>query len=144
MGDTFIGIDYGRKRIGFAFGIKSIGIVTPIKNEMSTGVLDKDIDLVLYLAKERNVDGIVVGIPKRYMNYSKEDVDTSLHPAKIFLDKLISSTSMSVYSIDESLTTKQAETRLWELGVKASRRKKSLDAQSACLILERFFDEYGN
>ncbi len=141
MEGSYLGVDYGTKRIGFALGMESFGIVTPLKTEFSTGSLDKDAENILKVAKYHQCKAIVIGVPVREGQGPSSDSDADIHPAKLMLNAL-EGRDMPVFFTNESLSSKQAETRMWEIGIKSSKRKKKLDAHAACIILERFFEEH--
>ena len=46
-----------------------------------------------------------------------------------------------VFTVDESMTSAEAESEMAESGMKAAARKKRLDGEAAARILMRFFEE---
>lgn len=131
-----IGVDWGTKRIGVAVGDTEFKIASTRPFIPASGTLKKDAQAVYDLAKKEGAEAAVVGLPLR-------DDDEPSQIAKIgtkFADQLIE-LGMRVFTINEALSSIEAEDRLKEGGLKAARRKDQRDSQAATVILERFFNE---
>jgi len=109
-------------------------LVIPAGHIMRTK-LAQDLDRLLKIAKDRNAEGIVVGIP-----YDQEgEVGPQAKKAEGFVRALRNKTTMPVYTVDERFTSVEAEGLLREAGQQPSRDKGSVDEAAAVLILRRFF-----
>jgi putative Holliday junction resolvase len=131
-----IALDHGQRRIGVA-ATDALGLMAhPL------GVIDNDGDAsvaaaVREIAAEREAEVLVIGIPI--------NIDGSSGPAakaaRAFADRLAQSTGLPVETVDERLTTLDAEDRLKQAGMRDWReRKRKRDQAAAALILERWLD----
>ena len=130
----FLGVDYGRKRIGLAAG----GIFP-----FGMGVLDaaKGEDFILSQIKqiciEEHVGGIVVGLPVR----SQGEPGTLDEEIRKFAQSLSDETRLPVYLQPEQFSSFDAK-ELLGLGKKMSKRASGeIDETAAILILEQFLLE---
>ena len=127
-----LGVDLGKKRIGLAVMDTEVGLARPLPQISALAALAKDAEQVLGVAKKEQASAVVLGLP---LNGGEE---TRMSSVMRRFGTELESRGLSVFYVDESLTSLQAETSLFESGLKASQRKKRLDSESACLILERF------
>ena len=98
--------------------------------------MNQDVERVLEIAKEKEVEGFVVGIP-----YSLNGgMGRGAQRAKGFSRALQNLTTLPVYSVDERFTSMEAEGLLREAGRQPSREKGAVDEAAAALILQRFLD----
>ena len=128
-------IDYGDVRTGIAVSDMSGSIVGDawVITEKSPEVTA---DTVAAEAKAREVGVIVVGLPKNMNGTLGERAEKSTHFAKI----LESVSSIEVKFWDERLTTVSAHRILDNTGKYGKKRKKTVDAVAAALILEGYLD----
>ena len=99
--------------------------------------LQTDIQRVLASAIERDVQGIVVGIP-----YSLDGSEgTQAKRARRFVRSLEKQTTLAVYTVDERFTSVEAEGMMREAGRQPSRDRGAVDSAAAALILQRFLDQ---
>lgn len=131
-----LGIDLGKVRIGVAVGETESQVSSPRKAIEAIGTLAKDADQVSRLAKDEQIEKIVVGVP-----YNPDDsrMASVCERFAVCLREL----GWEVELIDESSTSFESDTAMLEAGVKASVRAKRVDSESAVRILERFFHEKG-
>ena len=130
-----LGIDHGERRIGAALS-DALGItaspLTVIEHTSDEG----DADTVAALAREQGVGAVVVGVPI--------SMDGSIGPqakrAAYFARLLSGRLDMPVDTIDERLSTKEAERRLAEGGRRRSRRREGVDAAAAAVLLQTYLD----
>lgn len=128
---TFLGIDYGTKRIGLALADSSSRVAKTFKTIYKLSEL-KDI----VPAKEVNV--FVMGLP---LQPDGTEGDTCVK-ARAFAEKLKSEFNLPVYWVDERLTSQRAEKFLRDtLCMRPDKRKNILDAESARIILQMFLDK---
>lgn len=130
-------MDYGEKKLGLAFKEKNRTQADPAGNFKNQG---DTAGKVIALAKEKGVQGIVLGHPvlsggnKSAMTLKVEEfarVLAACLPKKI-----------PVYLTDESFSTDETLARLKLLGKSEGFMKKHKDAYSAVLILERFMERH--
>ena len=130
---TFLGIDYGTKRMGLAWA-DDLGIALPIKAIRGTD-FDACLSELSKEIRERKIEQIVIGYPL-HMDGRKgkrtEEVDQ-------FVKVLKASFALPVHRADERLTSHAAEEALGK-NAKSKKTSKSgkVDATAACLILKDF------
>lgn len=130
-----LGIDHGERRIGAALS-DALGItaspLTVIEHTSDEG----DADTVAALAREQGVGAVVVGVPI--------SMDGSIGPqakrAAYFARLLSGRLDVPVDTIDERLSTREAERRLAEGGRRRSRRREGVDAAAAAVLLQAYLD----
>ena len=128
---TFLGIDYGTKRIGLALGDSVNGVSKAFKTIYKLSEL-KDI------VPAKDVQAFVIGLP---LQPDGTEGDTCIK-ARAFAEKLKAEFNLPIYWVDERLTSQRAENFLRDsLCMRPGKRKKILDAESARVILQMFFDE---
>ena len=127
-----LGVDLGKVRIGIAVMDWDSGIVTPRPPVSAIGTLTKDAALIDELGKREEVEKIVLGLPLE--NGEESKMSTVVRR----FGSILNDFGWEVGYADESLTSYEADTAMLEAGMKASLRKKRLDSEAACGILERF------
>ena len=129
----YLSLDLGNRRIGLATG-GPLGVPVVPVGYVERGTLRNDVDRVLSAAKERDVSGIVVGIPYLLSG----EVGEQARLAQGFIRALRRSSEIPVFTVDERYTSAEAEGLLREAGNQPSRSRGAVDATAAVLILERF------
>ena len=133
-----MGLDYGSKTVGVAISdplcITAQGIETIERKEENK--LRKTLARIEELAKEYEVDRIVLGFPKNMNNTIGDRAEKSLE----FKEMLERRTGLSVIMWDERLTTVEAERTLIESNVRRENRKKYIDKIAAVFILQGYLD----
>ena len=133
-----MGLDYGSKTVGVAISdalcITAQGIETIQRKEENK--LRKTLARIEELAKEYQVDRIVLGFPKNMNNTIGERAEKSLE-LKEMLERR---TGLPVIMWDERLTTVEAERTLIESNVRRENRKKYIDQIAAVFILQGYLD----
>ncbi|HHV97684.1 MAG TPA: Holliday junction resolvase RuvX [Clostridiaceae bacterium] len=136
-----MGIDYGDARIGIAvsdpFGWTAQGLDTIYWKDDPNIPIDK----ICKLVKEYGIKKIIVGYPV--------NMDGSVGERALKTEEFINRLSERVGDVriikwDERLTTVAAHRILSEAGVKASKRKKSIDRIAAVYILQGYLDSLRN
>lgn len=127
-----LGIDYGEKRIGLAWG-DELGVATPLPAavEATPGAR---MEHIARLVKERRVTDFVVGYPYNMdgtVGFKAEEVDA-------FIARLEARFSLPVHRVDERLTSHSVEQGLGLSGKKerALRKTGVVDSGAATLILQ--------
>ena len=128
-----MGIDYGDARTGVAISdllcsIVGSTYVVPSRNTQ------KAIDDIVKLAKENQVGEIVVGLPKNMDG--TEGIRAEL--CREFAGKLQEATGLQVTMWDERRTTVEAHNILSQHNYHGKKRKNTVDAVAASLILEGY------
>ena len=133
-----MGLDYGSKTVGVAISdplkITAQGIETIQRKEENK--LRKTLARIEELAKEYEVEQIVLGFPKNMNNTIGERAEKSLE-LKEMLERR---TDLPVVMWDERLTTVEAERTLIESNVRRENRKKYVDKIAAVFILQNYLD----
>jgi putative Holliday junction resolvase len=136
---TVIGFDFGKKYIGVAVGQEMTGSASPLGSiKANDGIPNWDA-LASYL-KEWQPDLIVVGLP---LNMDGSEQQLTLD-AKKFGQRIAGRFGLKVEYQDERLTTADAKEQLFSRGGYKNLKKDNIDAESARLIIESFFEQsYG-
>lgn len=130
MDSNIIALDVGEQRVGIAVAHITARLPRPLKT-LKRGQNFWD-ELAELLAKE-SAGMIVVGMPR-----SLEGNDTSQTKAtRDFIRTLQEHTDLPVETVDEALTTKQAESELTSRGKHFTRDE--VDALAAVYILNNYF-----
>lgn len=132
---TILGFDFGKKYIGVAVGQEITGSASPLGSiKASEGIPHWD-SLTNYI-KEWQPDFIVVGLP---LNMDGSEQQLTLD-AKKFGNRVSSRYSVKVEFQDERLTTADAKEQLFARGGFRNLKKDNIDAESAKLIIESYFE----
>ena len=113
------------------------GILALPAGHLDRGKLRHDIDRILDLARQREVEGIVVGVPYTLSG----ELGHQAKRVQGFIRALKNHTDLPVHTVDERFTSFEAEGLLREAGRQPSRQRGALDAAAAALILQRFLDQ---
>ena len=130
-----LALDVGEKRIGVALSDPTGLLATPLTTIERKGQ-DSDIDAALRLATEHEVGEIVVGLPlsmsgRRGPQAGRVDA---------FVRALAERTDIPLKSVDERLSSVQAERMLRESGIEPSKNKARIDSAAAAIILQSYLD----
>lgn len=128
-----MGIDYGDARTGVAISdltctIAGSAAVVPSRNT------EKAIADIVRLAKENQVGEIVVGLPRNMDG--TEGARAEL--CRAFAEKLKEATGLPIAMWDERRTTVEAHNILSQHNYHGKKRKDTVDAVAATLILEGY------
>ena len=130
-----LGLDIGEKRIGVALSDPE-GIVAIALTVIERKSEDTDLEQLIALARENEVELIVVGLPRSLDG----GLGKQAQAVQAFTESLVGCTELPVVTWDERLSTVAAERMLIEAGVKREKRKKSLDSVAAAFILQGYLD----
>lgn len=128
-----MGIDYGDARTGVAISdllcsIVGTTVVIPSRNQ------EKAIADIVRMAKEQEVGEIVVGLPRNMDGTEGERAQL----CREFADKIAQATGLPVRMWDERRTTVEAHNILSQHNYHGQKRKNTVDAVAAALILEGY------
>lgn len=128
-----LALDVGSKRIGVALGDPTETFAFPLPTIERTN-LRADIARIRALVEEHGVRDLVVGDPIALDGSRKiaaEKIDA-------FVEHLQSALTVPIHRIDERMTSAQANKALIAADLSRERRKRSVDAFAAVLILESY------
>ena len=128
-----MGVDYGDARTGIAMSdllCSIVGTTTVIHSRNS----EKTIDQILQLIQQNEVTEIVMGLPKNMDG--TEGARAEL--CREFAARLEAASGLSVHLWDERRTTVEAHYILSEHNYHGKKRKNTVDAVAASLILEGY------
>ncbi|WP_099975106.1 Holliday junction resolvase RuvX [Lactobacillus terrae] len=136
-----LGLDVGSRTVGVSvsdlLGWTAQGVEIIRINE------DKDdfgLDRLGEIIKEKQVTGVVIGLPKNMNNTEGPRVEKSREYGQMVEDKF----NLPVDYIDERLTTVQAERMLIDEGnVSRNKRKQVIDKVASEMILQNYLDAKG-
>jgi len=136
---TVLGFDYGTKSIGIANGQELTASARPLISIKAVDGIPKW-EEIGNIITEWQPDLIVVGLP---LNMDGTEQEITLR-AKKFGNRLNGRFGIKVVTQDERLTTADAKARLFEMGGYKALTKGQVDAMSAVLIIESYFEnQYG-
>ena len=135
-----IGLDFGERRIGVASGDTDSSLAVPV-GAIDRTALDADIGAIIAMAEERGVGMLVVGLPLSMSGKPGPQAERT----EAFVVALRERTSLEVETIDERLTSVEAERRIRDVprGRRSSRErvaKGAIDAAAAAVILQAWLD----
>lgn len=133
MNHVYLGVDWGRRRVGVAVSDELGRMAHPLMTlepKSLAGLVHSLTDLV----RERGAAAVVLGLPK-HMNGSEGE---SAHAVRQLAEQL-ETAGVTVSLWDERLSSWEAEGRLREGGGFA-REKGRVDRAAAVLLLQSFLD----
>jgi len=131
-----LGIDYGEKRIGLAWG-DELGVATPLPAAVES-TFEARLQHILQLIQTRAATDVVVGYPFNMdgtIGFKAREVDA-------FIGKILEICDLPVHRIDERLTSYHVESGMGlSMAKERSLRKTgAVDSGSAALILQDWLD----
>jgi putative Holliday junction resolvase len=135
-----LGIDFGERRVGLAISDVSGTLARPLETLTVAGAqdaLDRIVSTITTLSHEEDgLGAVVVGMPA---GLDGRITDQTARVAT-FVEALKARTRLAVAVEDERLTSREAESRLALRERDWRRRKQSLDAAAAAIILQDYLD----
>lgn len=132
MNRVWVGLDYGRKRIGLAVAT-ALGTVHP-RPRLDRTTREADMDALCDLAREVSAYGFIVGLPHN-MDGSSSAIEEEVRQ---FAAVLAVSSGLPVFGCDERLSTEAADTILRNQERHWRDRKERRDSAAACIVLQDF------
>ena len=132
----YLGLDLGTKTLGLAISDKTGMIANNLMILRHDENYDSLLDKLEEIIKEKEVDALVLGLPKNMDNSIGHRAEIALS----FKDKLEERFNIPVYMQDERLSTKEAENLLIANDTSRKKRKRVIDGLAATIILESFLD----
>ena len=136
----YLGLDLGTKTLGVAVSDLTGTIATSLTILRHDNNHEYLIEELKKIISEKNVETIVLGLPKNMNNTIGERGEMVLS----FKEKLEKSLDLPIILEDERLTTRVAENILITADVSRKKRKKVIDKMAANIILQSYLDRRGN
>lgn len=133
---TFLGFDYGQRRIGVAVGQTITSTASALETLRCATLGQPPWEAIAALIKQWQPAGLVVGLPLT-MDGEEQPIT---HAARDFAQNL-SRFEKPVYTADERLSSREAENAFKQArqsGQAKRSQSKNLDSQAAKVILERW------
>ncbi len=130
----FLGIDYGTRRIGLAFG-DELGVATPLPALTQSDPTQRWAAL-LAAVRERRATELILGHP---LNMD-DTVGPKAKEAEALADRLRADLGLPVHLIDERLTSYEAESTIAKSKRRDVRASGIIDSRAATLILQDYLD----
>ncbi len=133
---AILGIDYGSKRIGIAVSDLSCTIASSYKIIYRKGI-NEDISELSKIIQEKEIGGIVMGLPLQMNGLEGEIAKEVRKFAEILIEKI----GLPILLWDERLSSSAMENFLIkEVDLSRKKRAKVLDATAAAYILQGVLD----
>ncbi len=132
MRGVFLGLDYGRRRIGIAVSTP-LDTVHP-RPRLERGDADDDFAALGALAAEVEAEALVLGLPS-HMDGTPSPMEQEV---RAFALRLAAATGLPVYGSDERLTSEAADSALGMQALSWRDRKGRRDSAAACILLADF------
>lgn len=123
--ESFMALDYGRKRTGVAVGNRLLGRATPCRTLAAQG--DARFVAIAALLREWQPQALVLGVPFHPDGAAHDNT----RRAVAFGRQLALRFRLPVYTVDERYSTTEAH----------AQGAADADAAAACIILEQFLNE---
>jgi putative pre-16S rRNA nuclease len=138
--DTYLGFDFGNKKIGVAVGQTTTGTASPLQTIRSINQAP-NWDIIDKLIQQWRPAGLVVGVSRQ-----ADGSDNPVTPRMLkFCRQLEGRYQLPVYQQDESLSTFEAKQMLFdEVGVNAAKLWEVQDQLAAQLILQTWLNDHTN
>ncbi len=133
----YIGLDLGSRTLGVSLSDPSGIIASSYEVIRHNEEYDRLIEDVKKIIEEKNVEKIVLGLPKNMNGTIGEKGELSYK----FKEMLEKSTNLEVFLEDERLTTVQATNLLIKNDTSRKKRKEVVDSMAATIILQSFLDK---
>jgi putative Holliday junction resolvase len=135
----YLGVDYGDVRTGLA-ECDVAGMIAGRIGTVKPGGMRKTAELVAKEAKDRSCKKIIVGLPKNMDGSEGPRADV----VKAFVALLSEITDIPIDFCDERMSTMVAYRFLGETDTFGKKRRESVDAVSAEVILQSYIDKERN
>lgn len=133
----YLGLDLGSRTLGVSISDPTGLIASSYTIIRHNEEYDRLITEVKTIVIDKNVDEIVLGLPKNMNNTIGPKGELSFQ----FKEKLENELNIPVHLIDERLTTKQATDLLISNDTSRKKRKKVIDSVAATIILQSYLDK---
>ena len=130
-----LALDVGDRRVGLAISDPTGLLASPL-GHVERG--PADVQQIIQTAEENDATRIVVGLPLTLAGESRAQAGKVRH----FVRELRSATSIPVVTVDERLSTVQAQRLLTDSdrGRRSNRDRGRIDSSAAAVILQAYLD----
>jgi putative Holliday junction resolvase len=133
----YLGFDLGTRTLGISISDETKTIATGLTTlRFNDSDYDSILDEIKNIVKEKNIEKIVLGLPKNMNNTLGERAETTLK----FKENLEEYLNIEVVMQDERLSTVAAHNYLLEANLSRKKRKKVVDKMAANIILQTYLD----
>jgi putative holliday junction resolvase len=132
---SFIGIDYGGRRVGIA--VSESGILASPHGVIANQGADQVVERIAALGARLGAETFVVGVPRRPHSTAGEE------KFRRFADRLRQRTHKEVVLWDETLSTVEGAARARAAGRSARKTRQEIDMHAAAVILQSWLDARG-
>jgi putative Holliday junction resolvase len=132
-------VDLGKRRVGIAMSDRDRTMAFPLRVVERTGDPGSDRRALAALARQEGASVVVVGLPLSLDGGSGPAARAAADEAQE-LAELLGPDGVRVETFDERLTTVSAEAAMARAGVDARRRRRSVDAAAATVLLQAWLD----
>ena len=130
-----LALDHGTKRIGVAVSDELKMIASPLEYVLAEPFADF-LSRLKEIIREKEVELIIIGMPR--------NMDGSYGPAALkvqeFVGVLRDAVAIPIKTLDERLTTAQAQRFLIQGNVRREKRKEKVDKTAAAILLQSYLD----
>ncbi len=131
----YLALDHGTKRIGVAISDELLMIAQPLEY-IPAEPFGEFLVRLKQLIAEKDVERIFIGMPR--------NMDGTFGPAaekvREFIAMLTPEISVPIKTLDERLTSAQANRVLLQANVRRADRKEKVDAMAAAILLQSYLD----
>ncbi len=132
-----VGLDLGNASLGIAISDETNFLARPIENfRFSSFNFQEAIKKVQKLVNDEQAGKIVLGLPKNMDGSIGEQGKITME----FAEKLKELLDIEIILWDERLTSKFAHSMMKAQNLKKKKRKNSIDAMAATIILQSYLD----
>lgn len=131
----YLGIDYGKQRIGLALGKRFPKPFLVLENKS----LDEIVEKIANICEENQISKIIFGIPEN-RDRNSQDLISEI---KRIASELTKKISAEIIYEQESYTSTEAESLLKDHKKYDRTDKGKVDAMAATLILEQYIENRG-
>ena len=131
-----LGVDFGQARIGLAIS-DELGMLAHPLETIPAAKLDAAAKRIAQVARERDVESVVLGLPRQMNGQS----GTAAEAVQAFAGKLRPLLHCPLVLWDERLTTTAAHRALRDSGQKTRQTRGVIDQVAAQMILQGYLDK---
>ena len=131
-----LSVDYGDVRTGIAISDVRGMLASPLC-VIEQSYQPKLVDRIVQIVEENKIEKIVIGLPRNMDGSYGYRCDE----CRSLGDAIAQKIDVDIFYEDERLTTVMAHNVLSDNNVRGKKRKQTVDAVSAVMILQSFFDK---
>jgi putative Holliday junction resolvase len=129
-----VGVDIGERRIGVAMS-DELGVLASAHSVLRSVGRARDASAVAAIAREADATTIVIGLPLTMGGQEGQQADKARR-----FGEAVSKHELEVVFWDDRLTTREAQRRLQDAGMRRAKRAATIDAAAAAVLLQSYLD----